>query len=357
MDQTPYASMLEMFMHPVFLVKDGIIIEVNQSAIDHQISTGAKISDFIINGLEEYEAHNGVCLSLTLCFCDCKYVASVFQQDQWDVFQIPSAYESSDLKAIALAAKQLRGPLANTMFTADRLFPNPALESDETAQKQIKQINRNLYQLLRTVNNMADASGSISVLPGNCQTMDIVSIFRDIVDRTSEMAKQANRNFVFKGPNQSVYCPTNQHALERAVYNLISNAIKFSPEGSKIAATLVKKGDKLLFSIENRCEDLNRESIKTIFSRYQRQPGLEDSRHGLGLGIRIVQNAASIHGGALLLEQPTENTIRFTMTISLKQCQQKSVRTPAVTVLSGGYDEALIELSEVLPESYFGNIN
>lgn len=357
MNQNPYASMLEMFMHPVFLVKDGIITDVNQSAKDHQISTGTKVSDFIVNGLEEYEAHSGICLSLTLRFCDCEYIASVFRQDQWDVFQISSAYGSSDLKAIALAAKQLRGPLANTMVTADRLFPNPALGSDDTAQKQIRQINRNLYQLLRTINNMADASGGVYALSENRQIMDAVSIFRDIMKRTTEMAKQANRKLEFKGPKQKIYCLTNQHTLERAVYNLISNAIKFSPDGSRITATLVKKGDKLLFSIENPCENLNSESIKTIFSRYQRQPGTEDSRHGLGLGIRIVQNAASIHGGALLLEQPAEDTIRFTMTISLKQDHQINVRTPAITILPGGYDEALVELSEILPESYFGNIN
>ncbi len=357
MDQSPYASILEMFMHPVFLVKDGIITDVNQSAKDHQIPTGANIYDYIISGLEEYKAYSGVCLSLTLGFCDCPYVASVFRQDQFDVFQIPSAYDNSDLKTMALAAKQLRGPLANAMFTADRLFPNPALETDDAAQQQIKQINRSLYQLLRTVNNMADASGSIALLSGNGQIMDIASVFREIMDRTSHMAAQANRKLIFKGLNQPVYCLTNQRILERAVYNLISNSIKFSPAESNILATLAKKGDKLLFSMENQCENLNSEALKTIFSRYQRQPGLEDSRHGLGLGIRIAQNAAAIHGGALLLEQPTKESIRFTMTISLKQSQTNTVRTPAITVLSGGYDEALIELSEVLPETFFGDVN
>lgn len=357
MEQCPYTSMLEMFMHPVFLVKDGIITDANQSAKDHRIPIGENICDYIISGLEEYNAHKAVCLSLTLGFYECQYVASVFQQDQWDVFQIPSAYDNNDLKTMALAAKQLRGPLANAMFTADRLFPNPALESDDAAQKQIRQINRNLYQLLRTVNNMADASGNIAAVSGNSQTMDIGSVFQEIMDRAVQMTKQANRELVFKGLNQAVYCLTNQRILERGIYNLLSNAIKFSPTGSKILATLVKKGDKLLFSLENQCEDLNRESIKTMFSRYQRQPDLEDSRHGLGLGIRIVQNAASIHGGALLLEQPSDDTIRFTMTITLKQGQAKSVRTPAITILPGGYDEALIELSEILPESLFGNIN
>lgn len=356
MDQTPYASLIEMFMHPVFLVENGIIINANQYALDHQITVGSNVQEFIVSGLEEYKNFGGVCLSLTVRFCDCDYVASVSRQDQLDIFQIPSGYDNNDLKTVALAAKQLRGPLANAMVSADRLFPNPALQSDKSAQKQIGQINRNLYQLLRTVNNMADASSEISSISGAEQTLDIVAIFHETIHRMTEMVASTKRTLVYKEPHQSVYCLINQRMVERAIYNLVSNAVKFSPEGSKIIASLTKKGEKLLFTVENQCEDLNSENIRSIFNRYQRQPALEDSRYGLGLGMRIVQNAASIHGGTLLLEQPEKDMIRFTMTISLKK-GQNVVRTPSVTILSGGYDDCLIELSEILPETYFTNIN
>lgn len=350
-------SMVEMFMHPVFYVQDGMIAGANQAAQQRQIKIGAPVSELIAIGAEEYTTYTDGYLSLSLCVCECTYTATMSRHEGYDVFHILSEYEDPNLRAMALAAQQLREPLANAMTVADRLFPNEALKGDPSAQEKIAQINRSLYQLLRTVNNMSDAAACKAATSGNMQVLDIVSVFEEVLSRCKELAEQAGRRLEFTGLNQIIYCLTDQQMLERATLNLISNAVKYSPKGSTIRAGLTRNGSKLSFTMENESDGLCDQQLSGVFFRYLREPGIEDGRNGLGLGLKMVQTAAAAHGGTLLVDRPNGTGIRFTMTAAIRQNKENTVRTPGTKILSGGYDETLIELSDILPSDLYKDVN
>lgn len=350
-------SMVEMFMHPVFCVRDGVITEANQAALQRQIRIGTPVSELISAGKDEYASYKGGYLSLSLYVCDCTYIVTISRYEGYDVFHILSEYEDPNLRTMALVAQQLREPLASAMTVADRLFPNQALKDDPAAQEKIAQINRSLYKLLRTINNMSDAGICQALTSNNMQVLDIVSVFEEVLSRCAELSEQADRKLKFVRLNQIVYCPVDRQMLERAILNLFSNAVKYSPKGSTIRAGLTRNGSKLSFTMENDSAMLRDEQLGNLFFRYLREPGIEDGRHGLGLGLRMVQGAAAVHGGTLLVDRPTETGIRFTMTAAIRQSKENTVRTPGTKILPGGYDEALIELSDILPSDLYKNIN
>ena len=93
------------------------------------------------------------------------------------------------------------------------------------------------------------------------------------------------------------------------------------------------------------------EEIKgNIFNRYLREPGIEDSRTGMGLGMLYVCAAASAHGGTVLLQQPEGKGLSVTMTLSTKNHRSGMVHSDIFPIdYSGGRDHALLELSDVLP--------
>lgn len=342
-------SMIDMFMHPVFCAKDGIVTKTNQAALQYGIKIGQDIHQWISAGRDEYTSFSGVCLSVSLCIENRTYVASVFRSSEEDIFHLQSGYKDPDLRAIALAAQQLRGPIASAMISAERLSDR----LDDTLQEQLGQINRSLFQLLRTVNNMSDAGSYTALFGDSPENINVAAFVDEIMERASELAKQAKRELIYHAPNRDILCQIDRSALERGIYNMLSNAIKHSPENSTICVSLSCSGTKFSFSVENQCPDLTNNQISNLFARYLREPGIEDGRRGMGLGIKLIQSAAAVHNGSLLIDRPNKNAIRFTMTIPIQRAKNTTLRSVLQTILPSGYDNALIELSDVLPSTEF----
>ena len=91
-----------------------------------------------------------------------------------------------------------------------------------------------------------------------------------------------------------------------------------------------------------------------MFSRYLRQPALEDSRYGIGLGMVLIRTAAANHGGAVLIDQPEGTGTRITMTLSIRQSKETVLRSNILRVdYAGERDHGLIELSDCLPAELY----
>ena len=92
----------------------------------------------------------------------------------------------------------------------------------------------------------------------------------------------------------------------------------------------------------------------TVYSRYRRQPGMEDNRFGIGLGMVLIRSTATAHGGTVLIDHPSEGGVRLTMTLAIKQNLDSAVRASIMQVdYAGERDHSLIELSDVLPSSLY----
>ena len=90
--------------------------------------------------------------------------------------------------------------------------------------------------------------------------------------------------------------------------------------------------------------------MSNVFTRYQRQPGIEDSRFGIGLGMVLIRNAAAAHGGTVLIDQSQGSGTRVTLTIKVQQNPSNTLRSPVLRVdYAGERDHCLLELSEILP--------
>ena len=148
----------------------------------------------------------------------------------------------------------------------------------------------------------------------------------------------------------------DQALLERAVYNLLSNAYRYSPEDSVISTTLHCEKSRVRFTVENSCNNMSTDMLSTIFFRYRRAPSLMDSDKGLGLGIPIIQAITSAHKGSLLVTIPETGKIRFCLTIPVIRDTRGTLRNPTMRPdYADGHDRSLIELSDILPSSAYEN--
>ena len=344
MEETKAApDLLDVMVQPGFYVENGKILRLNAAAEGLLLSVGMEILPLITSGLEEYQSFQGGCLYLRLGLGRQGVGASVTRQSGVDVFLLDTRESDSALQALSLAARELRDPLATIMVSAG------ALKGDDA---QLALLNRGVHQMLRIIGNMSDAG---RVPPESRQeTTDVCALFSEILEKAAALAETTHVTIRYHGPEQPIYCLADREQLERAVLNLISNALKFTPAGGTLDASLTKAGKMLRFSIRDSGPGFAQKLLGSVFNRYLRQPCIEDSRNGLGLGMVLVRTAAACHGGAVLIDRCDGSGARVTMTMAIRQNTTGILRSPVLRVdYAGEQDHALVELSDCLPAELY----
>lgn len=337
--------LLQLLNRPAFLVKDGIILQANELAQQRFIHTGSPISEYLTQDLEAYNQFTDGCLFLSVSIMDLPCSAAVTKMEGYDLFLLDNLADNTR-QALALAAQQLREPL-NVIFSVAEELNN---------RKASSQINHGLNQMHRIICNMADISRYDARMMLQLAPTDVTSVFAESVEKARTLVKTAGIKLDYTALPQLVISMADREMLERAVYNLVSNAVKFSNKGDTISAKLERKGKMMHFTLQDNGEGIPPEIMDTIFFRYLREPGIEDSRHGLGLGLALVCSIAACHNGTVLITQPETGGTRITMTMAISPCADQELHAPVrlpISNYAGGHDLGLLELSEVLPYSAY----
>ena len=341
-------SMLELIDRPTFCVQGGTIIHANKAALQRLLKIGSSIYDLLDRNDSAYRTFTGGVLSLTVNIAGVKYIADVKRTGDVDIFSLEA--DDAQARAIALAAQHLRGPLNSIMTVADML-------SDKD-QGYRSQLQRSVHRLHRMICNMSDSYRYQQDQAVRLETTNITSVFDECMEAIGAHLASCGICLEYSGLNKVILGLADREMLERAIYNLITNAVKFKADGSNLEAKLSTTGNLLSFTLQTKQD----ESVATnrVFNSYQRQPGIEDSRHGIGLGMPLIRAVAAAHGGTILLDHPEENIFRVTMTIRITTEATGKVRSTIMLPVSnyaGDRDRGLLELSEILPLDAYQNMD
>ena len=347
-------GMLDLMVRPGFCAKDNTIVHANQAALALMLAPGKSVPDLLRTGKEEYAGFEDGCLYLTLDLGGECWSASVTRMGNCHVFLLDQDAEQAELQAMALAARELREPLAKVMITADRLFPMAALQEDPGLRDQVARMNRGLLQMLRVIGNMSDAQRYCAERSATLETRDVTALMQEVFDRSADLVSHAGLALSFRNLDVPVDCLVDSEKLERAVLNILSNAIKFTAPGGIVDCSLTRRGNMLCLQVRDSGSGIPDTIRGQIHSRYQRQPGIEEGRFGIGLGMVLIRSTAAIHGGTVLVDHPNGSGTRVTMTLKIRTPQAGTLRSPVLHVdYAGERDHALMELSEILPASLY----
>ena len=340
--QTEEIGMLDLLPRPTFCVQSGSITRLNQSARKLFLREGLSLQPLLEAGGEDYNAFSGGLLYLTLTICGQSFGASVVRIGQEDVFTLDQQFENDELRVLALAARELRGPLASAMLAVQHLEPETPC---------IGQLNRSLYQLLRIVGNMSDASGISPVF--RPMEQNVTALFQEITEKAIALSESTGIRISYSDPSKPYNCCIDRQLMERAVLNMVSNAMKFTSKGGSIMLCLHRSGKQFRFSVTDSGTGISQKEQATLFSRYLREPTIEDPRHGIGLGMLLIRNTAARHGGAVLVDHPSGRGTRVTITFNSVPTEESALRSTLPTDYTGEQDHALVELSEFLPPAFY----
>lgn len=340
--------LLGLLDRPAFCATNGTVQYVNQAAAQAGITAGTPVSDLLSDHTAAYDSFTGGCLYCSVRLCNGTAGVSITRLDGIDYFLLDQEKDPV-LKGLSLAAQQLRKPLSALMAVIDSNYMHREANTKDGAIA-VSQISKGLLQINRQLCNMSDAAlysdNSISY-----STVGVRGLFAQIAEKAAAGLENTGIKLEYEEPDTEIYTQANATLLERAGYNLISNAVKFAPTGSTVSVSLKAVGNRLLFAVESQTGNAK----MPIFDMFRRDPGLEDSRYGIGLGMVIVRAAASAHGGAVLMDYPDENTTRITMSMEIREDDKPVLRRNAskISDYSGGIDHALLELSDVLPSECY----
>lgn len=347
MDQTKdLQKMLELIPGPAFAASDGHILHCNREAACCMLEPGMALAQLLLTGKEEYEALTDGCLYLQLQAAERTWGASVTRLDEAYLFRLESEGIPTEIKAMSLLCSELRYPVNTLSLLADKLL------SQADGGKETATIHQELSRILRIFNNVSNTELCLAGGKNKTEAQELCALLGELLEECAALLEQAGITVSYTLPDKPIYSLVNTQALRQSVYNLLDNAAKYTPEGGTIYVSVSRSGQLVRLCVRDQGEGIPVALRSSIFSRYARHPGIEDSRHSLGLGLALVRASAAAHGGTVLVDTPEGGGTRVTMTLQI-QSNTTALRAPSGMKIVSSADDGRVMLSDVLPVSVY----
>lgn len=199
---------------------------------------------------------------------------------------------------ISNVSHELRTPVTVLRSYIDTLY-NYGNDFDFNTQKEfIGVMNQEIIRLNRMVNDILDFSRYESQnIKLEKTKQDIMPVIEDVVDEMKILASEHNLTIsVIKEPDLPEI-PFNKDSIRRVIANIVSNAIKYSPDGKriKIRAERARVGDYVEVSVEDQGQGIAEEYLDKVFDRFFRVETQTHSIKGTGLGLHLVKISVEKH--------------------------------------------------------------
>lgn len=344
-------ELIQLIPQPAFTVRDCQILQSNPAAQALLLTPGTDISPLLPCGTEALNVENAGSLCTTLVLNGVSYPAAVRWTDGVCLFLVDSM--ERELQALSLAAHQLRTPLSAVMGAANALLPMISVVNSGISQ-QLRDMNRGLLQLLRIVGNLSDAEQYLLSPDPQLEPTNLVSFLYELVEKTAALTEPLGIDLSFIPPAEDVTVWLDRQQVERCIYNLLSNSLRFTPRGGSIQLTLRLTRRHAVIRVTDSGEGLSQQVSDALFTRYLRPSAVEDSRYGMGLGLMLSRLIASAHGGAILIGPASGGGTEVALSIRLGAPEMTHFASPGIQVdYTGQWDHTLVELSGELPDEAF----
>ena len=219
------------------------------------------------------------------------------------------AEEASRLKEefLATVSHELRTPL-NAVVGWSRLVRSGQLDKEGTSHA-LEVIERNASAQRQIIEDLLDVSRIITgKLRINTQPVDLLLVIHAAIDavRPAAEAKEIDLRTHFEAPDAIVRADVER--LQQILWNLLANAVKFTPQLGTVDIHLRQRGSLAEISIEDSGPGIPLEFLPRIFDRFSQADGSSTRKHGgLGLGLAIVRHLVELHGGTVSAGNRNEN--------------------------------------------------
>jgi signal transduction histidine kinase len=221
----------------------------------------------------------------------------------------------SDL--LATVSHELRTPLASILGYLEVLEDGSPGRLNEGQAELVERIERNGRRLQRLVEDMLTMSAAeSSAIALDSKAIDLCAIIRQAEESVLPFLHGRELDLRIFVPRRPLVREGDPVLLERMVTNLLTNAVKFTPDGGRIQLQLTDTSGEVTIVVRDTGMGILEHEQQQLFSRFFRSSVARDRQvQGTGLGLSIVKTIVSLHRGTIGIEstpgQGTTVTVRF----------------------------------------------
>lgn len=228
---------------------------------------------------------------------------------------------------LATVSHELRTPL-NAIIGWSHMLRHDNLD-ESTVERAYETIERNAKSQAQLIEDILDVSRVITgKLLLNIGPVDMSAVINAAVDCVQLAADAKGIQLEVTLAPSARHISGDASRLQQVVWNLLANAIKFTPAGGLVSVRLERAGDDVQIRVSDTGEGIPADFLPFIFDRFRQADGTSTRRHGgLGLGLAIVRHLVELHGGTVHAESEGGGRgATFTIKLPLSDEQTKPRR-------------------------------
>ena len=249
-------------------------------------------------------------------------VIYVFVKIRLNQIRLEKSEEMNQMKLqfFTNVSHELRTPLALIVSPLEQIIRGNVNLKDQPKLNSIMYKNSN--RLLKLINQLLDfrkaESGNLSLM---VQNDDLVSFVRDVFTVFEEIALEKEIKFLFLSGEKEISAWFDNDKIEKILYNLLSNAFKFTPKGKSIKVSVeIKNKDYAIIKVIDYGIGIPEEELNSVFERfYQTRNKNISAQEGSGLGLAYIKHLVKIHNGEINIKSKLHEGTTCTVTIPISK--------------------------------------
>ncbi|MDO4162945.1 MAG: two-component regulator propeller domain-containing protein [Bacteroides sp.] len=197
---------------------------------------------------------------------------------------------------------ELRTPLTLIAGPVENVLQNATLPAD--VREQLKVVDRNTNRMLRLVNQILDFRKIQNrKMKMQVQRIDLVSFTRKIMENFESLAEERHIDFLFTSEKDDLYLWVDADKYEKIVFNLLSNAFKYTPDGKMISIFICEDEKTISIGVQDQGIGIAENKKKSIFLRFE---NLVDrnlfNQSSTGIGLSLVKELVEMHKAVITVD-------------------------------------------------------
>lgn len=211
------------------------------------------------------------------------------------------AEESNRLKDefLAIMSHELRNPLNVILGYSELLARTREIADRPELQRMMDAIKRNAVTQGKLIRDLLDLSRLRSgKLELNREVVSILAAINNAVDTVRQEADKKNIAISISASDEGLLVNGDPVRLEQIIWNLLNNAIKFTPKGGAVAVELGRNDSQAVLSVKDNGQGIDSSFLPHVFEIFrQADAGTTRAQSGMGVGLAVVRQLVELHGG------------------------------------------------------------
>lgn len=217
---------------------------------------------------------------------------------------------------LSAVSHELRTPLTAIRGSLELLEDGDGGELTPHGQRVVAVAVRGTQRLSRIVDDVMDlerfTTGTFGVAPSRCE---LRALTQEVAESLETVAQARGVELAVVHAELEVWCDGDR--VIQAVVNLVANALKFAPAGSRIVLDAARLGDEVRVSVQDQGRGIPTDQLDKVFDRFHQIDPLDARTRGggAGLGLTITRHIVEAHGGRIWVESTPGQGSTFTFTL------------------------------------------